>query len=95
MLLSKKRLQSDQARRRDKIRPPRLQAAAFDLREPVGRQAAALEALFRADWERATPRSRGDLALTPESYLRARIVVEHVLAPERAAPLKLLAARYA
>jgi hypothetical protein len=38
---------------------------------------------------------RSNLALTAESYLRARIVVEHVLAPELAAPLTLLAARYA
>ena len=60
-----------------------------------GRGAAALETLFRADWERAAPRSRGHLAFTAESYLRARIVVEHVLAPELAAPLTLLAARYA
>jgi hypothetical protein len=64
-------------------------------RKPVTQQAAALEALFRADWERAAPRSRGDPALTAESYLRARIVVEHVLLPELAAPLTLLAARYA
>jgi hypothetical protein len=39
---------------------------------------------------------RRHLALTAESYLRARIVVEHVLAPpELAAPLSLLAVRYA
>ena len=80
---------------REKIPPPRLRAAAFDLRKPVTQQAAALEALFRADWERAAPRSRGHLALTAESYLRARIVVEHVLAPELTAPLTVLAARYA
>ena len=57
--------------------------------------AAALETLFRADWERAAPRSRRHLALTAESYLRGRIVVEHVLAPELTAPLTVLAARYA
>ena len=57
--------------------------------------AVALEALFQTDWQRAAPRSRRNLALTAESYRRARIVVEHVLAPELAAPLTLLAARYA
>ena len=72
----------------DAVRP-RLRAAAFDLRKPVTRRAAALEALFRADWRRAAPRSRRNLALTAESYLRARIVVEHVLAP-RAGPLRSL-----
>jgi hypothetical protein len=78
----------------DAVRP--LRAAAFDARAPVTRRAAALEALFRADWRRAAPRSRRHLALTAESYLRARIVVEHVLAPpELAPPLSLLAARYA
>ena len=43
----------------------------------------------------AAPRWRSNLVLTAESYRRARIVVEHVLAPELAAPLTLLAARYA
>jgi hypothetical protein len=81
--------------REDAVRP-RLRAAAFDLCKPVTRRAVALEALFRADWRRAAPRSRGHLALTAESYVRARIVVEHVLAPpELAPPLSLLAARYA
>ena len=74
---------------------PRLRAAAFDRREPVTRRAAALEALFRTDWQRSAPRSRSNLAPTAESYHRARIVVEHVLAPELTAPLTLLAARYA
>jgi hypothetical protein len=58
-------------------------------------RAAALEALFRTDWQRSAPRSRSNLALTAERYHRARIVVEHILAPELAAPLTLLAARYA
>ena len=62
---------------------------------PVTRRAAALETLFRADWERSAPRWHRNRALTAESYRRARIVVEHVLAPELAAPLTLLAARYA
>ena len=93
MPLSRQQLQVDQAGRENAA--PRLRAAAFDLRKPVTQQAAALEALFRADWVRAAPRSRGHLALTAESYLRARIVVEHVLAPELAAPLTVLAARYA
>jgi hypothetical protein len=79
---------------RDNVARGRLRVAAFDLCKPVTQQAAALEALFRADWERAAPRSRGHLALTAESYLRTRIVVEHVLAPELTAPLTLLAARY-
>ena len=74
---------------------PRLRAAAFDRRKPVTRRAAALDALFRTDWRHAVPRSRSNLVLTAESYLRARIVVEHVLAPELTAPLTLLAARYA
>jgi len=78
----------------DAVRP-RLRAATFDRREPVARRAAALEALFRTDSQRAASRLRGNLALTAESYLRARIVVEHVLAPELAAPLTLLAARHA
>jgi len=94
MPLSRQQLHVGQAGR-ESAAQPRLRAAAFDLRKPVTQQAAALEALFRADWERAAPRSRGHLALTPESYLRARIVVEHVLAPELTAPLTLLAARYA
>ena len=79
----------------DLRKPVARRAAAFDLRKPVARRAAALEALFQIDWLRAAPRLRSNLALTAESYLRARIVVEHVLAPELAAPLTLLAARYA
>ena len=95
MPLSSQQLRVDQAGHEDAVRP-RLRAAAFDPRAPVARRAAALETLFRADWQRAAPRSRRNLALTAESYLRARIVVEHVLAPpELAAPLTLLAARYA
>ena len=77
----------------DAVRP--LRAAAFDARAPVTQRAAALETLFRADWQRVAPRSHGHLAFTAESYLRARIVVEHVLAPELTAPLTLLAACYA
>jgi hypothetical protein len=77
----------------DAVRP--LRAAAFDARAPVTQRAAALETLFRADWERSAPRWHRNRALTAESYRRARIVVEHVLAPELAAPLTLLAARYA
>ncbi len=94
MPLSRQEVPVDQAGR-ENFAQPRLRAAAFDRREPVTRRAAALEALFRTDWQRAAPRSRSNLALTAESYLRARIVVEHVLAPELAAPLTLLAARYA
>ena len=94
MPLSRQQLRVDQAGHEHAVRP-RLRAAAFDRREPVARRAAALEALFRTDWQRAAPRLRSNLALTAESYLRARIVVEHVLAPELAAPLTLLAARYA
>ena len=73
----------------------RLRAAAFDLFKPDTRRAAALETLFRAYWEHSAPRWHRNRALTAESYRRARIVVEHVLAPELAAPLTLLAARYA
>jgi hypothetical protein len=73
MPLSKQQLRVDQAGR-ENVLQPRLRAAAFDLSERVTQRAAALEALFRADWERAARRSRGDLALTAESYLRARIV---------------------
>jgi hypothetical protein len=94
MPLSTQKLRVDQAGHEDAVRP-RLRAAAFDRREPVTRRAAALEALFRTDWQRSAPRSRSNLALTAESYHRARIVVEHVLAPELTAPLTLLAARYA
>ena len=79
---------------RENFAQPRLRAAAFDRREPVTRRAAAL-ALFRTDWHQSTPRSRSNLALTAESYHRARIVVEHGLAPELTAPLTLLAAPYA
>jgi hypothetical protein len=67
----------------------------LDARAPITRRAAALETQFRADWERSALRCHRNLALTAESYRRARIVVEHVLAPELAAPLTLLAARYA
>ena len=94
MPLSRQQLHVGQAGR-ESAAQPRLRAAAFDLRKPVTQQAAALEALFRADWERAAPRWHRNRALTAESYRRARIVVEHVLAPELAAPLTLLAARYA
>jgi hypothetical protein len=94
MPLSRQRLPIDQAGHEDAVRP-RLRAAAVDARAPVTQRAAALEALFQTDWQRAAPRSRRHLALTAESYLRARIVVEHVLAPELTAPLTLLAARYA
>jgi hypothetical protein len=94
MPLSRQVVPGDQAGR-ENFAQPRLRAAAFDRREPVTRRAAALEALFRTDWQRSAPRSRSNLALTAESYLRARIVVEHVLAPKLTAPLTLLAARYA
>jgi len=94
MRMSRQQVRVDQAGDEDAVRP-RLRTAAFDPREPVTRRAAALETLFRADWERSAPRRRRNLALTGESYRRARIVVEHVLAPELAAPLTLLAARYA
>ena len=94
MPLSRQVVPVDQAGR-ENFAQPRLRAAAFDRREPVTRRAAALEALFRADWERSAPRWHRNLALTAESYRRARIVVEHILAPELAAPLTLLAARYA
>jgi hypothetical protein len=63
--------------------------------EPVTRRAAALETLFRADWERSAPRSHRTLAFAADSYRRVRIVVEHVLLPELTASLTLLAARYA
>ena len=94
MPLSKQLLQVDPARRGNGALP-RLRAAACDSREPVTRRAAALEMLFEVDWERSAPRWHRNLALTAESYRRTRIVVEHVLAPELAAPLTLLAARYA
>ena len=94
MSLSRQVVPVDQAGR-ENFAQPRLRAAAFDRREPVTRRAAALEALFRTDWHRSAPRSRSNLALTAERYHRARIVVEHVLAPELTAPLTLLAARYA
>jgi hypothetical protein len=93
MPLSRQVVPVDQAGR-ENFAQPRLRAAAFDWREPVTRRAAALETLFRTDWQRSAPRSRSNLALTAESYLRARIVVEHVLAPDLTAPLTLLAARY-
>ena len=92
MPLSRQQFPVDQAGHGDAVRP-RLRAAAFDARAPVTRRAAVLETLFRADWERSASRSHRNLALTAEGYLRARI--EHVLAPELAAPLTLLAARYA
>jgi hypothetical protein len=94
MSLSRQVVPVDQAGR-ENFAQPRLRAAAFDRREPVTRRAAALETLFRADWERSAPRWHRNLVLTAESYRRARIVVEHILAPELAAPLTLLAARYA
>ena len=52
MPLSRQKLRVDQAGHEDAVRP-RLRAAAFDRREPVTRRAAALEALFRADWQRS------------------------------------------
>ena len=94
MPILKQQLRVNQARRGDAARP-RLRAAASDRREPVTRRAAALETLFRADWEHSASRSHRKPALTAESYLRARIVVEHVLASELAAPLTLLGAQYA
>jgi hypothetical protein len=93
MLLPRQQLPVDQAGHEDAVLP-RLRAAASDRRRPVARRAAALEALFRTDWQRSASRSRSNLALTAESAHRARIVVEHVLAPELTAPLTLLAARY-
>jgi hypothetical protein len=94
MPLSRQQLRVDPVGHEDAVRP-RLRAAAFDRRDPLTRRAAALETLFRADWERRASRSHRNLAFTAESYQRARIVVEHVLLPELAAPLTLLAARYA
>ena len=55
MPLSRQHLPVDQAGHEDAVRP-RLRAAAFDARAPVTRRAAALETLFRADWERSAPR---------------------------------------
>jgi hypothetical protein len=94
MPLSRHHLPVDRAGHEDAVRP-RLLTAAFDARAPVTQRAAALETLFRADWERSAPRWHRNPILTAESYRRARIVVEHVLAPELAVPLTLLAARYA
>ena len=94
MPLWSQQLRVDQAGHEDAVRP-RLRASAFDPRAPVARRAAALEALFQVDWQRAAPRSRCNLALTAESYLRARIVVEHVLASDLTASLTPLTARYA
>jgi hypothetical protein len=94
MPLSRQQLHVDQAGQ-ENVAQPWLRPAAFNLRKPVAWRAAALEALFRTDWRRAAARSRSNPALTAESYLRARIVVEHVFAPELSAPLTLLAARYA
>lgn len=88
---SRQQLRVDPARRGN-VALPRLRAAAYD---PLARRAAALEMLFGVDWERSAPRWHANLGLTAESYRRARIVVEHVLAPELAAPLTILAARYA
>jgi hypothetical protein len=95
MAVSRQQLRADPARSRGHVALPRLRAAAYDSRTPVTRRAAALETLFGVDWERGARRWHRNLALTAESYRRARIVVEHVLAPELAAPLTLLAARYA
>jgi hypothetical protein len=66
MPLSRQQVRVDQAGR-ENVLQPRLRAAAFDLSERVTQRAAALEALFRTDWERAARRSRGDLALTAEA----------------------------
>ncbi len=74
MPLSRQQLPVDRAGR---CRAASLRAAAFDARAPVTRRAAALETLFRADWERSAPRWHRNWALTAESYRRARIVVEH------------------
>jgi hypothetical protein len=94
MPLSRQQLRVDPVGHEDAVRP-RLRAETFDRREPVARRAAALETLLRADCERSASRSHRNLALTAEGYQRARIVVEHVLLPELAAPLTLLAARHA
>ena len=63
MPLSRQALPVDQAGHDDAAQP-RLRAAAFDWRQPVTRRAAALEALFRTDWQRSAPRSCSNLALT-------------------------------
>ena len=94
MPLSRQQLPVDPPRQGN-VALPGLRAAACDPREPVTRRAAALEMLFGVDWERSAPRWHRNLALTAERNRRARIVVEHVMAPELAAPLTLLAARYA
>jgi len=70
MPLSSQQLRVDQAGHEDAVRP-RLRAAAFDRREPVTRRAAALETLFRADWERSAPRWHRNLALTAEKVTSA------------------------
>ena len=94
MPFSRQQLRVDPVGHEDAVRS-RLRAAAFDRREPVTQRAAALETLFRADWERSASRSHRNRALTADNYRRACIVVEHVLPPKLAAPLTLLAARYA
>ena len=94
MPFSRQQLRVDPVGHEDAVRP-RLRAAAFDRREPVTRRAAALETLFRADWERSAPRSHRTLAFAADSYRRVQIAVEHVLLPELTASLTLLAARYA
>ena len=94
MPFSRQQLRVDPVAHEDAVRP-RLRAAAFDRREPVPRRAAALETLFRADWERSASRSHRTSALAADSYRRVRIVVEQVLMSELAVPLTLLAARSA
>jgi hypothetical protein len=66
MPFSRQQLRVDPVGHEDAVRP-RLRAAAFDRREPVTRRAAALETLFRADWERSVPRWHRNLALTADS----------------------------
>jgi hypothetical protein len=82
----------DQAGHKDAVRP-RLRAAAFDRREPVTRRAAARDAVPGRLGARR-PEVAPESGTHRRKYRRARIVVEHILAPELAAPLTLMAARY-
>jgi hypothetical protein len=94
MPFSRQQLRVDPVAHEEAVRPG-LRAAAFDRREPVTQRGGCPRDAVPGRLERSASRSHRNRALTADSYRRARIVIKHVLAPELAAPLTLLAGRYA
>ena len=96
MSFSRPQLRVDPVGHEEAVRA-RLRAAAFDRREPLtaaGSGCAQDAVTARLGAQRLQVASDSG-RLTADGYRRARMVVEHILASELAAPPTLLPGRYA